>query len=224
MEQAVGQSDDNASPVWNFRCVREIENDKRERVERMGVIPAFDEDMKNLAAQYGKMGDDGRAYLSTLSQSSDEDSGSSVVVTAEAREFFDTLSDVCDRESALSDSSDDEIMLATIRARTTNPNSNPYSNPNPNPNPSPLNQPKGQDLTIVLPDMLSERQKRLKVCLMTIVVCNNMTNLKQQPRRRHRKRNKVLTQHQRDNGQKWMDGTICHFFNLIFIFTSLDVL
>ncbi len=95
----MGHSDDNASPVWNFRCVREIENDKRERVERMGVIPAFDEDMKNLAATYGKMGHDGRAYLSTLSQSSDEDSGSSVGVTAKAREFFETLSDVCARES-----------------------------------------------------------------------------------------------------------------------------
>ncbi len=45
----MGHSDDNASPVWNFRCVREIENDKRERLERMGVIRAFDEDMKNLA-------------------------------------------------------------------------------------------------------------------------------------------------------------------------------
>ncbi len=39
MKKAVGHSDDNASPVWNFRCVREIENAKRERVERMGVIP-----------------------------------------------------------------------------------------------------------------------------------------------------------------------------------------
>ncbi len=94
----------------------------------MGVIPAFDEDMNNLAARYGKISADGRACLATLSQSSDEDYGSSVGVTAEAREFFDTLSDVCDRESALSDSSDDEIMLATIRARTAYPNSNP--NPN----------------------------------------------------------------------------------------------
>ncbi len=95
----------NASPVWNFRCVREIENDKRERVERMGVFAAFDEDMNNLAAKYGQIAADGRAYLGTLSQSADEDSGSSVGVTAEAREFFDTLSDACDRESELSNSS-----------------------------------------------------------------------------------------------------------------------
>ncbi len=49
---AVGNSDDNASPICNFRCVREIENEKRERVERMGVIPAFDEGMDNMAATY----------------------------------------------------------------------------------------------------------------------------------------------------------------------------
>ncbi len=95
---------------------------------------------------------------------------------------------------------------------------------NPNPNPSPLNQSNWQDLTMVIPDMLSERQKRIKVCLVTIVICNHITNLKQQPRRRHRKRNKFLTQHHRDNGLKWMDGMIFHFFNLIFIFRSLDVL
>ena len=33
---------------------------------------------------------------------------------------------------------------------------------NPNPNPSPLNQSKWPDLTMVIPDMLSERQKRIK--------------------------------------------------------------
>ena len=120
MEKAVEHSDDNASPVWNFRCVREIENDKRERVERMGVIRAFDADMKNLAAGCGRMAADGEAYLATLSQSSAEDSGSSVGILAEAREFFDTLSDVCDKESALSDSSDDERILTEIRARTSN--------------------------------------------------------------------------------------------------------
>jgi hypothetical protein len=119
MEKAVGHSDDNASPVWNFRCVREIENDKRERVERMGVIPAFDEDMSNLAAGYGKMGDDGRAYLSTLSQSSDEDSGSSVGVTAEAREFFDTLSDVCARESPLPEISALPTSVSIISSNDT---------------------------------------------------------------------------------------------------------
>jgi hypothetical protein len=51
----VGNSDDNASPVWNLRCVRKIENEKRERVERMGVIPAFNEDMDNMSATYGQM-------------------------------------------------------------------------------------------------------------------------------------------------------------------------
>jgi hypothetical protein len=47
VEKAAEHSDDNAIPVWNFCCVREIENEARERVERMGVIPAFDEDMNS---------------------------------------------------------------------------------------------------------------------------------------------------------------------------------
>jgi hypothetical protein len=123
------------------------------------------------------------------------------------------------------------VLYTQYPARvTTNPNPNPYPNPNPNPNPnsnpnpSPLNQTNWQDLTMVIPDVLSERQKRTKVSLMTIVICNHITNLKQQPRRRHRKRNKLLTQDQRDNGLKWMDGLIFLFFNLIFIFRSLDIL
>jgi hypothetical protein len=60
-------------PEWNFRCVREIENDKRERIEKMGAIPAFDADMKALSEAYGKMASDGRAFLATLSDDSDDD-------------------------------------------------------------------------------------------------------------------------------------------------------
>jgi hypothetical protein len=60
-------------PEWNFRCVREIENDKRERIEKMGAIPAFDADMTALSEAYGKMASDGRAFLATLSDDSDDD-------------------------------------------------------------------------------------------------------------------------------------------------------
>ena len=61
------------SPVWNFLCVREIENAKRERVERRGPFPAFMADMTALAATYGKMSDQGRAYLATLSDDTSDD-------------------------------------------------------------------------------------------------------------------------------------------------------
>jgi hypothetical protein len=52
------------------------------------------------------------------------------------------------------------------------------------------------------------KQYKLKVCLMTLVVCNNMTHKKRQQLRRIRKRNKKLTPLQRDNGLLWMNG-IC---------------
>ena len=53
--------------------MREIENDKRERIEKMGAIPAFDADMRALSEGYGKLAADGRAYLATLSDDSDDD-------------------------------------------------------------------------------------------------------------------------------------------------------
>ncbi len=52
------------------------------------------------------------------------------------------------------------------------------------------------------------KQYKLKVCLMTLVACNNMTHKKRQQLRRIRKRNKKLTPLQRDNGLLWMNG-IC---------------
>ena len=58
---------------WNFLCVREIENNARERIERMGPLPAFYEDMDNLANNYGRMAAEGKAYLGTLSSDSDSD-------------------------------------------------------------------------------------------------------------------------------------------------------
>ena len=60
-------------PIWNFLCVREIENAKRERVERMGVFPAFVADMTALEAKLGTMAAEGKAYLATLSDDSSDD-------------------------------------------------------------------------------------------------------------------------------------------------------
>jgi hypothetical protein len=64
--------DTNSPPRWNFLCVRELENAKRERIEKMGIIPAFDADMAALAENYGKMAAEGKAFLATLSDDSDD--------------------------------------------------------------------------------------------------------------------------------------------------------
>jgi hypothetical protein len=50
--------------------VREIENAKRERIEQMSIIPAFDADMAALVENYGKMAAEGKAFLATLSDDS----------------------------------------------------------------------------------------------------------------------------------------------------------
>jgi hypothetical protein len=53
--------------------LREIENEKRERIERMGAIPAFDADMAALANNYGTMSAQGSAFLDTLSDDASDD-------------------------------------------------------------------------------------------------------------------------------------------------------
>ena len=63
----------NSPPVWKFVCVREVENAKRERIEKMGIIPAFDADMAALASRYGQMAAEGKAFLATLSDDSDDE-------------------------------------------------------------------------------------------------------------------------------------------------------
>ncbi len=55
----------------DFICIREQENAKRQRIEKMGEWPAFEEDMKKLAANYGVMAAEGKAYLASLSDDSD---------------------------------------------------------------------------------------------------------------------------------------------------------
>jgi hypothetical protein len=52
--------------------VREIENAKRERIEKMGVIRAFEEDMAALANNYGRIAAAGQAFLDTLSDDSSD--------------------------------------------------------------------------------------------------------------------------------------------------------
>jgi hypothetical protein len=54
-----------------FVCLREKELAKQQRVERLGLIRVFDEDSAKMAASYGQMSEDGRAYLATLTPPSD---------------------------------------------------------------------------------------------------------------------------------------------------------
>ena len=56
----------------DFICIREQENAKRQRIEKMGAWPAFDADMAALAENYGKMAAEGKAFLATLSDDSDD--------------------------------------------------------------------------------------------------------------------------------------------------------
>jgi hypothetical protein len=41
------------------------------RIEKIGFLPAFDADQAELGANYGKMAEDGRAYLNSLPDDSD---------------------------------------------------------------------------------------------------------------------------------------------------------
>ncbi len=52
--------------------MREIENAKRDRIEKMGIIPAFDADMKALANNYGRMVMEGKDFLVTLTPDSSD--------------------------------------------------------------------------------------------------------------------------------------------------------
>jgi hypothetical protein len=64
---------DDDPPIWPFLCLREIENARLERIENMGFIPAMDADMAALAESYGRTAAEGKAFLATLSDSSDDD-------------------------------------------------------------------------------------------------------------------------------------------------------
>ena len=52
-------------------CLREKDLAKQQRVERLGLIRVFEEDSAKMAAGYGQMSVDGRAYLATLTPPSD---------------------------------------------------------------------------------------------------------------------------------------------------------
>ena len=52
-------------------CLREKDLAKQQRVERIGLIRVFEEDSAKMAAGYGQLSVDGRAYLATLTPPSD---------------------------------------------------------------------------------------------------------------------------------------------------------
>ena len=52
--------------------MREVENAKRDRIEKMGIIPAFDADMEALANNYGQMAQGFRDFLNTLTPDSSD--------------------------------------------------------------------------------------------------------------------------------------------------------
>ena len=54
-----------------FVCIREKELARQQRLEKFGAIAVYDADMAKMAATYGEMGEDGRAYLATLTPPSD---------------------------------------------------------------------------------------------------------------------------------------------------------
>jgi hypothetical protein len=66
-------------PKWDFKCTREIENEKTERekarllrIETMGILPAHYRDLiEELAANYGKMAAKMREHQNSLSDDSD---------------------------------------------------------------------------------------------------------------------------------------------------------
>ena len=67
------QADEKLRNEFNrrFRCIREIELEKQQRVERLGEIGVFNADIAKMAATYGAASATGRAYLGTLSPPSD---------------------------------------------------------------------------------------------------------------------------------------------------------
>jgi hypothetical protein len=57
----------NTSPTWNFVCVREVENARLEKIERMGARATLEDDLLLSARALGEQARIGRAYLATLS-------------------------------------------------------------------------------------------------------------------------------------------------------------
>ena len=59
-------------PTWNFQCVREIENAKREERERMGAWPQYEKNVKDLCDRLGAAEKKNREYLDSLNQTAEE--------------------------------------------------------------------------------------------------------------------------------------------------------
>jgi hypothetical protein len=84
-KQPVLSSESNSPPpTWDYECVREQENtkrqrreerdnEKRQRIKEIGGWPAFDEDMAKLGESYGRMAREGKTFLATLSDDSDSE-------------------------------------------------------------------------------------------------------------------------------------------------------
>jgi hypothetical protein len=64
-------SSSNTEPTWNFLCVREIENARREKIKRMGATLAGEDDLRLSAEKLGVATLKAKAYLATLSEDSD---------------------------------------------------------------------------------------------------------------------------------------------------------
>ncbi len=58
--------------ILEFLCIRDVENAKRERREKMGFIQAFEADMLALAEGYGQMAKEGKDFLATLTPDSSD--------------------------------------------------------------------------------------------------------------------------------------------------------
>ena len=56
----------------SFTCIRDVENARRERREKMGFFPAFEADMLALAEGYGRMAKEGKDFLASLSPDSSD--------------------------------------------------------------------------------------------------------------------------------------------------------
>ncbi len=61
----------NTSPTWNFKCVREIENERLEKIDRLGVYGAAQDDLVLSVTKMGDTAQKCRAYLATLSDDSE---------------------------------------------------------------------------------------------------------------------------------------------------------
>ena len=61
----------NTGPTWNFLCVREIENARLEKIQKMGAWPALEDDLRLCAGRMAVGIGKAEAFLATLSDDSE---------------------------------------------------------------------------------------------------------------------------------------------------------